>query len=133
MQYQWGTGTVGSNIIPGATTSSITVTPSATTTYWVRLVEAANPSNASSSSSSTTITVNAPTVSATLSNTDMVWNGRISTSWNNENNWLIFTNGVLTPSVAIPSTSNNVVIPTASQTCVVNNANIPSGNRLARN
>lgn len=133
MQYQWGTGTVGSNIISGVTTSSITVTPSATTTYWVRLVEVDNPSNASSSSSSTTITVNAPTVSATLSNTDMVWNGRISNNWNSQNNWLIFDNGVLTPSVALPNTSNNVIIPTASQTCVVNNANIPSGNRLARN
>ncbi|NMH28242.1 Ig-like domain-containing protein [Flavobacterium silvaticum] len=39
--YQWGTGSSGSNIISGATTNSITVTaPSATTTYWVRIVGA---------------------------------------------------------------------------------------------
>jgi hypothetical protein len=40
--YQWGTGTtVGNNIISGATSASIAVTPTATTTYWVRRVDAA--------------------------------------------------------------------------------------------
>ncbi len=35
--YQWGIGTeIGSNVIAGETTASITVTPSSTTTYWVR-------------------------------------------------------------------------------------------------
>lgn len=39
--YQWGTGTtVGSNIISGST-ASITVSPTTTTTYWVRRVGAA--------------------------------------------------------------------------------------------
>lgn len=37
--YEWGTGTVGSNIISGATTVSISVSPSnPSTTYWVRRV-----------------------------------------------------------------------------------------------
>ena len=35
--YQWGTGaTIGNNIISGATAASISVSPSSTTTYWVR-------------------------------------------------------------------------------------------------
>lgn len=37
--YQWGTGTVGSNIIAGATGVSVVVNPTASTTnYWVRRV-----------------------------------------------------------------------------------------------
>ncbi|NDJ00055.1 T9SS sorting signal type C domain-containing protein [Flavobacterium sp. LaA7.5] len=37
--YQWGTGeTAGNNIIEGETGSSITIAPSETTTYWVRIV-----------------------------------------------------------------------------------------------
>lgn len=40
--YQWGTGSIeGQNIISGATSSSLTVSPTATTTYWVRRVNAA--------------------------------------------------------------------------------------------
>lgn len=41
--YQWGTGTVGSNIISGVTTSSYTVTPTvgnSTITYWTRRMDA---------------------------------------------------------------------------------------------
>ncbi len=38
--FQWGTGDVGSNILP-STTSSISVNPTSTTTYWVRRVDAA--------------------------------------------------------------------------------------------
>ncbi|KGO92205.1 T9SS sorting signal type C domain-containing protein [Flavobacterium subsaxonicum] len=36
-EYQWGTGTIGQNIIAGQTGASIVVAPSATTTYWVRI------------------------------------------------------------------------------------------------
>ena len=34
--YEWGTGAVGSNIIAGQTTATLSVTPTTTTTYWVR-------------------------------------------------------------------------------------------------
>lgn len=37
--YQWGTGSVGNNIIAGATGATLTTTVSATTTYWVRCVD----------------------------------------------------------------------------------------------
>lgn len=36
-QYQWGTGTVGSNIIDGETSASITINPTEDVTYWVRV------------------------------------------------------------------------------------------------
>lgn len=39
--YQWGTGTIGNNIITGQTGVSITVSPTADTTYWVRRVDSA--------------------------------------------------------------------------------------------
>lgn len=133
MQYQWGTGAVGTNIIANATSSSLTVTPSQTTTYWVRLVESANPANASNSSATLTLTVNSPVVSTSLSNTDMVWNGRVSTNWNNLNNWLVSNNGILNPATALPQNNQNVVIPTTSQTCVVNNPSITNLTRTTKN
>lgn len=37
--YQWGSGTVGENILPGLTGASITVTPTENTQYWVRLID----------------------------------------------------------------------------------------------
>lgn len=36
-EYQWGTGTIGTNIIAGQTGATLTVTPGTTTTYWVRI------------------------------------------------------------------------------------------------
>lgn len=55
--YQWGTGTAGSNIISGQSSVSIAVTPSATTTYWVRRVDVA-PCNTPTAAASATVTVN---------------------------------------------------------------------------
>lgn len=54
--YQWGTGSVvGSNIISGQTTVSITVSPTSTTTYWVRRIDAA-PCSLITSGITTTVT-----------------------------------------------------------------------------
>ncbi len=56
--YQWGTGTViGSNIITGQTSASITVSPSTTTTYWVNKVDPA-PCTNSTAGMTQTVTVN---------------------------------------------------------------------------
>jgi len=52
--YQWGTGTVGSNIIVGQTGATLTIAQSATTTYWVRA------SNGSCFSNAVTKTVSLP-------------------------------------------------------------------------
>ena len=59
--YQWGTGaTVGSNIIAGATTASISVSPNATTTYWVRRVNTAPCGTTTTSGITKSVTVAVP-------------------------------------------------------------------------
>jgi hypothetical protein len=57
--YQWGTGTCESNIIPGQTDISITVSPTETTTYWVRRVgnSPCNEITTSCATKSVTVTV----------------------------------------------------------------------------
>jgi hypothetical protein len=65
VSYQWGTGVEGSNIITGQTSSSITVSPSSDTTYWVRRIDAT--CGNITDSVSQLITVNAATVAGTLS------------------------------------------------------------------
>ncbi|NUY80301.1 hypothetical protein HUK80_05295 [Flavobacterium sp. MAH-1] len=62
--YEWGTGTVGSNIIAGATGVSITVTPTATTTYWVRRTSP-SPCNTPTNAATVTVTVNASSTAPT--------------------------------------------------------------------
>lgn len=57
--YQWGTGsTVGSNIISGATNIDLSVTPSGTTTYWVRIVNTASPCTPATGGVTQEVTVN---------------------------------------------------------------------------
>lgn len=66
--YQWGTGaTVGSGVITGQTSASITVSPTSSTTYWVRVKDNNSPCNAYTNSRSVNVTVYAPTVAGTLS------------------------------------------------------------------
>jgi len=57
--YQWGTGTVGNNVIAGQTSATISVTPTTTTTYWVRRVSAA-PCSGTTAEATTTINITAP-------------------------------------------------------------------------
>jgi hypothetical protein len=61
--YQWGTGfTLGSGIIPGETTSSITVNPLTSTTYWVRRID---PAPCNRITGGATITVSIPSTAPT--------------------------------------------------------------------
>ncbi|WP_374549366.1 T9SS sorting signal type C domain-containing protein [Flavobacterium sp.] len=63
--YQWGTGwTVGSNIISGATSSSISVSPTTNTVYWVRRIDP-SPCNTSTSGVTTTVNVTNPSTAPT--------------------------------------------------------------------
>lgn len=55
-EYQWGTGTVGSNIINGATQQSLNINPTSNTTYWVRIK---NQGGCFSTASSYNVTVSA--------------------------------------------------------------------------
>jgi hypothetical protein len=54
--YQWGTGSVGSNIIGGQTGQSISVSPTSTTTYWVRRTQSSPCSNTSGVTFSVSVT-----------------------------------------------------------------------------
>jgi hypothetical protein len=61
--YQWGTGAVvGTSPIAGATSSTLTVSPSSTTTYWVQIQNTTSPCTATTSGLTKVITVNQPSV-----------------------------------------------------------------------
>lgn len=63
--YEWGTGTIGSNILSGQNTASITVNPTANTSYWVRRTD--NLCGGTTAGFSVSITVNPATVAGSLS------------------------------------------------------------------
>ena len=64
--YQWGTGAVvGTGPIGGATSSTLTVSPGSTTTYWVRVENTAAPCAATTGGVTVTVTVNQPSAAPT--------------------------------------------------------------------
>jgi hypothetical protein len=64
--YQWGTGSViGTNPIVGATGSTLTVSPTITTTYWVRIENNSAPCTATTGGVTKVVTVSQPSVAAT--------------------------------------------------------------------
>jgi hypothetical protein len=74
--YQWGTGAVvGANPIVGATSATLVVTPTTTTTYWVRIENTAGPCAATTSGVTTVITVNQPSTAPTSITTGSICNG----------------------------------------------------------
>ena len=104
LSYQWYIGTSGntSNPIPGATGSWITVSPTSTTSYWVRV------SNACGSANSITATVTVNPGGPTLLRTDFDGDGKGDIFWRNESTsttaiW--FMNGLATRSVGYPGTA----------------------------
>lgn len=77
--YQWGTGTVGNNIINGQTGVSITVSPTVTTTYWVRRVDSA-PCAANTNGATQTVTVGtASTAPTSIAGTTTICLGNSTT------------------------------------------------------
>ncbi len=67
--YEWGIGsTVGSNIIAGETASTLSVSPTSTTTYWVRIVNTTSPCTATTSGTTSVVTVNIQPNNATGTN-----------------------------------------------------------------
>lgn len=77
--YQWGTGTVGNNIITGQTGVSITVSPTITTTYWARRVDSA-PCAASTNGVSQIVTVGmASTAPTSINGTTTICLGNSTT------------------------------------------------------
>jgi hypothetical protein len=85
LSYQWFTGASGNtaNPIVGATGSSVTVNPSSTTAYWVRVSNACGMAD----STTATVTVNAPPPPppspATGRNTDFNGDGKADIFWIN--------------------------------------------------
>lgn len=78
--YQWGTGgVVGTNPIGGATNSTLLVSPTSTTTYWVRVENTTSPCSATTGGVTVTITVNQPsTAPASITGLD-ICNGSSTT------------------------------------------------------
>ncbi|HKM92471.1 MAG TPA: hypothetical protein VJY41_02340 [Prolixibacteraceae bacterium] len=80
-RYQWGTGsTVGTNPISGATSNSYSPSPTATTTYWVRIENTTSPCTATTGGVTQTVTVNQPSVAPTgITGTSTICNGSSTT------------------------------------------------------
>jgi hypothetical protein len=115
--YEWGTGTVGQNIINGVTTASYTVSPSATTTYWVRRKQV-SPCSGNTAGVSITITISNSSTNLTVANGDYIWQGANNTDLKNRFNWMVFTSpNTYTIAAADISSTKNVFIPKLS-TCV---------------
>ena len=79
--YQWGTGAVvGTNPIGGATNISINVSPTTTTTYWVRIENTATPCVAITAGVTQVVTVNQPSVApSNITGTTTICNGSSTT------------------------------------------------------
>jgi hypothetical protein len=78
--YQWGTGAVvGVNPIGGATNSTLAVSPSTTTTYWVRVENTTSPCAATTGGVTVTITVNQPATAPTSVTGPDICNGASTT------------------------------------------------------
>ncbi|MDB4655831.1 hypothetical protein OAE48_03190, partial [Flavobacteriales bacterium] len=75
--YQWGTGTtVGSNIIVGETNVTMSVSPTVTTSYWVRIVNTIAPCAATTAGVTTSLSINQPSVAPTnITGTTPLCNG----------------------------------------------------------
>ncbi|RTL55892.1 MAG: hypothetical protein EKK37_18075, partial [Sphingobacteriales bacterium] len=79
--YQWGTGSVvGTNPLTGQTSSTLTVSPTSTTTYWVRIENTASPCTGNTGGVTQTVTVNQPSVAPTgITGTTTICNGGSTT------------------------------------------------------
>ena len=110
---QWFAGSCGSTVI--GTGSSISVSPSSNTTYFVRYSGTCN------TTTCTSIAVNVANITSTSSLTsgDLIWKGSSSADYTDAANWLSFNGSQLVPSSSQPSTSTNVIIPAITPACIV--------------
>jgi hypothetical protein len=130
--YQWGSGSVvGTNPISGATTSTLSVSPVATTNYWVQIVNGTGPCSATTAGLSTLVTVNTPTFTATPTAGSVVWRGASSPDWTTASNWYAYNGTSYAVATATPTSSSNVIIP-ANQGCVPQQPTVISGTVSAK-
>lgn len=132
--WRWYSGScVGTSIGSG---SSISVSPTSTTTYFVRAEGTCNTTNCVQK----TISVESPNIIGfNLSEIDFVWNGQNS-DWSNHQNWLEVINNNLINTANIPTSTKNVLItnsscnninPSISSNQSVNNIIINSNSALS--
>lgn len=126
--YEWGTGnSVGANILPGLSSATVTVTPSATTTYWVRRIDAA-PCNVTTSGVTATVTVspvstvptaiNGSTSVCLGTNTTLTAVGYVgSIQWQSSTDGVVFSDvpGETAPSYSIENVTANLFVRTFIQ------------------
>ena len=131
--YQWGTGSViGSNPISGANSVTLAISPSASTNYWVRIVNGTAPCSATTAGLTSLITVNTPTFTITPTAGSVVWRGTTNTDWTIASNWYAYDGSNYTVATSTPSSSSNVIIP-ANQGCVAQQPILISGSVDANN
>jgi len=121
--YQWGTGAVvGTGPIVGATSSTLLVSPTVTTTYWVRVENTASPCAATTGGVTVTVTVNQPSAApASISGLD-ICNGSSTTLTANGGtlgtgaNYQWGTGAVVGTSPIVGATSSTLVVSPSSTT-----------------
>ncbi len=127
--FQWYANSCGMGPVI-STSSSITVSPTSTTTYYVRRTGLC----ISTACINTTVTVNQPSVNPsinfTLANGDYLWSGNISTDYSTAANWYVFNGTSYTVASSAPSSSNNAFI-AKTQQCVANSSPSVSANNLS--
>jgi hypothetical protein len=107
--YQWYTGSSGntSNPISGATGSSVTVSPTTTTSYWVRVSNACGTANSTTATITVTTTPPPPTAKVRYDHdgdgkADILWRHLTSGA-----NWMYLMNGnVITSSVGVSTVAD---------------------------
>ncbi len=130
--YQWYANSCGMGAVI-STSSSITVSPTSTTTYFVRRTGLC----ITTACISTTVTVNqpsaTPSVNFTLSNGDYLWSGKSSTSYTTAANWYVFDGTNYSVASTAPSNSNNAYIAQTQQCLANSNPSIATNNVSVRN
>jgi hypothetical protein len=127
--FQWYANSCGMGAVI-STSSSITVSPTSTTTYFIRRTGLC----ITTACISTTVTVNqpsaTPSVNFTLANGDYLWSGNSSTNYSTAANWYVFNGTNYTVAASAPSSSNNAFI-AKTQQCVANSSPSVSANNLS--
>ena len=101
--------------------------PSSVTNYTITAT-----ANGCSLSDVVTVTPNTITAAAPLSSGDYIWDGSTSTDYTIVSNWLTYNGTTMVPATVAPSTTTNVILPSA-QSCVLNQPALGSNTVNAQN
>jgi hypothetical protein len=120
--WNWYTGSCGGTYV--GTGTSLPVTPTSNTTYYICAVGACNTTPCASQ----LVTVSTPSATSptSLSNGDYVWSGNTGLYWGSSSNWLTYNGSAFSVAGAIPTNANNVFI-RAYLGCATNAAHIEAG------